>query len=75
MKLKEIQLADIDQYVDSVILVHWKTGSVMPFEYCENEQGESEWMYIEYTGEVFTINQEEEPELIKSIAVVVTDDC
>lgn len=72
MKLQTINLSEINKHHDKVLLVHWETGSVMPFEWCRDaENGQCKWMYTETLGEVYTIDENEESDLIKSIAVVV----
>ena len=69
MHLKQIELKDIGQYKGHLLVVHWATDSIMPFEYDEFDN-EKTWGYTDCCGEIYTLNESEEPELITSIHVV-----
>lgn len=77
MKFQQIELRDIDKFKDCLLIVEWETGSLMPMEYGQyipdGEDTEIDtWGYIEPGSlSTYTLNVDEDPELIKSIYVCI----
>lgn len=79
--LKRIALGELNQYEDYVILVHWETGSVMPFEMATVDSEDPNapdlneaWQYKDpRDGDTYYLTQDEEVELITSIHVFIPE--
>lgn len=81
MQLKQIALAEINNYQDKPVIVHWTTGNVMVFEFGYRDEdvyddgftGEG-WFYQDASsGEVFKIDIESDNELIESVYIIMAD--